>query len=189
MPSQPHGARRDRLLSLGREPGARREGRERGGVELFPQRGAGTAVPSAQARAAVPSAQARRRNVGGVRAGTAAGQGGGEPGDAAAGEWAAGSLGGRHGSTRHGSGRAGSARPCRRLRNPPSAAAREAGPRRAVTAVFAAAAGGERPADPLHRGVPEQGPRHRLRAVSASGRPRAGSRGRWGSAQPRPARR
>lgn len=72
---------------------------------------------------------------------------------------------------------------------PPSAAAREAGPRRAVTAVFAAAAGGERPADPLHRGVPEQGPRHRLRAVSASGRPRAGSRGRWGSAQPRPARR
>lgn len=84
MPSQPHGARRDRLLSLGREPGARREGRERGEVELFPQRGAGTAVPSAQARAAVPSAQARRRNVGGVRAGTAAGQGGGEPGDAAA---------------------------------------------------------------------------------------------------------
>lgn len=58
-----------------------------------------------------------------------------------------------------------------------------------MTAVFAAAAGGERPADPLHCGVPEQGPRHRLRAVSASGRPRAGSRGRWGSAQPRPARR
>ncbi|KAL2300425.1 hypothetical protein Nmel_012398, partial [Mimus melanotis] len=30
----------------------------------------------------------------------------------------------------------------------------------------AAAAGGERSADPVHRGVPEQGPRHRLRAVS-----------------------
>lgn len=73
-------------------------GASAGGVELFPQRGAGTAVPSAQARAAVPSAQARRRNVGGVRAGTAAGQGGGEPGDAAAGEWAAGSLGGGTGA-------------------------------------------------------------------------------------------
>lgn len=32
--------------------------------------------------------------------------------------------------------------------------------------VCGAAAGGERPADPVHRGVPEQGPRHRLRAVS-----------------------
>lgn len=39
-------------------------------------------------------------------------------------------------------------------------------PGRAVTALCAAAAGGERPADPVHRGVPEQGPRHRLRAVS-----------------------
>lgn len=58
------------------------------------------------------------------------------------------------------------------------------GPRRAVTRRSCAlAAGGERPADPVHRGVPEQGPGHRLRAVSDPG---SGAR-RWAPGRPLPA--
>lgn len=62
--------------------------------------------------------------------------------------------------------------------------------RRAVTARSCAlVAGGERPADPVHRGVPEQGPRQRLRAVSepprGRGPGRAGQRERQAGAEPR----
>lgn len=39
----------------------------------------------------------------------------------------------------------------------------------ACVSVCALAAGGERPAGALHRGVPEQGPGDRLRAVSGDG--------------------